>query len=65
MIYWLTQSKKEMSTVELASHFGISQKSAWKFKKKIQLARNEKVSPQSKGWLDVDEFVVGGREKKA
>lgn len=65
MIYWLTQSKKGMSTVELASHFGINQKSAWKFKKKIQLAMSDKVSPQLQGLVEVDEFVVGGKEKKA
>ena len=65
IIYWLTQSKKGMSTVEVSVHFGISQQAAWKFKKKIQLAMNQKESPQLKALVEVDEFVVGGKEKKA
>jgi hypothetical protein len=65
IIYWLTQSKKGMSTIELSVHFGISQQAAWKFKKKIQLAMNEKGSTQLNGLVEVDEFVVGGKEKKA
>ena len=65
IIYWLTQSKKGMSTVEVSAHFGISQQAAWKFKKKIQLAMSQQDSRQLNGLLEVDEFVVGGKEKKA
>lgn len=65
IIYWLTETKKGMSTVEVSAHFGISQQAAWKFKKKIQLAMSQKDSKQLKGLVEVDEFVVGGKEKKA
>jgi hypothetical protein len=65
IIYWLTETKKGMSTVEIAQHFGINQSTAWKFKKKIQLAIKEGNSAPLRGLIEVDEFVVGGKEKKA
>jgi hypothetical protein len=65
IIYWLTETKKGMSTVEIAYHFGINQSTAWKFKKKIQLAISASSSSKMSGLIEVDEFVVGGKEKKA
>ena len=54
-----------MSTVELSHHFGINQSTAWKFKKKIQLAISSGSPSKMTGSVEVDEFVVGGKEKKA
>ena len=65
IIYWLSQSKKGMSSVELSRHFGLEQKTCWRFKRKIQLAMAEKSSVLLSGLVEVDEFVVGGLEKKA
>ena len=65
IIYWLSQSKKGMSSVELSRHFGLEQKTCWRFKRKIQLAMAEKSSALLSGLVEVDEFVVGGLEKKA
>lgn len=65
MIYWITQSKKGMSTTELASHFGVNQTTAWKFKKKIQLAMGQEELPGLIDMVEVDEFVTGGPKKQA
>lgn len=65
IIYWLSQSKKGMSSVELSRHFGLEQKTCWRFKRKIQLAMVEKSSALLTGLVEVDEFVVGGLEKQA
>lgn len=65
IIYWITETKKGMSTNEIANHFGIHQTSAWRFKKKVQLAMAEKTSDKLYGYIEVDEFVVGSKEKKA
>jgi len=65
IIYWLSQTKKGMSSVELSRHFGLEQKTCWRFKRKIQLAMAEKSSALLTGLVEVDEFVVGGLEKKA
>ncbi len=65
MIYWITETKKGMSTKELANHFGVNQTTAWKFKRKIQLAMKQGDVPPLIGNVEVDEFMVGGKEKKA
>ena len=51
--------------MEVSAHFGISQQAAWKFKNKIQTAMSQKDLKQLNGLVEVDEFVVGGKEKKA
>lgn len=65
IIYWLSQSKKGMSSVELSRHFGLEQKTCWRFKRKIQLAMAEKSSSLLSGLVEIDEFSVGGLEKQA
>jgi hypothetical protein len=65
IIYWITQTKKGMSTHEIATHFGIHQTTAWRFKKKVQLAMTQEGADKLSGYIEVDEFVVGGKEKKA
>ena len=65
IIYWLIETKKGMSTVELYHHFGINQSTAWKFKKKIQLATSGGSSSKMTGSIEVAKFVVGGKKKKA
>jgi transposase-like protein len=65
MIYWLTQTKKGMSSTELSRHFGLQQKTCWLFKRKVQIAMEQKGEKKLSGNIEVDEFVIGGLEKKA
>ena len=65
IIYWITETKKGMSTTEIASHFGINQSTAWKFKRKIQLAMKDSEDKMLSGFVEVDEFMFGSKEKKA
>src|SRR5574340_1450011 len=41
MIFKLTAKKKGMSTTELGSEVGVQQKTAWLFKRKVQLAMKQ------------------------
>src|SRR5690606_22564637 len=41
IIYWLSSTTKGMSTHEISRHFGIHQTTAWRFKKKVQLATSD------------------------
>lgn len=61
MLFRITTKKKGMSTVELAGEVGVQQKTAWLFKRKVQLAMRKAAELQ--GNVDVDEFIVGSRQK--
>lgn len=61
MLFRLTTKKKGMSTVELAAEVGVQQKTAWLFKRKVQLAMRQASLLQNN--VDVDEFILGGRQK--
>ncbi len=61
MLFRLTTKKKGMSTVELAGEVGVQQKTAWLFKRKVQLAMSEAAALQNN--VDVDEFILGARNK--
>jgi ISXO2-like transposase domain len=63
MAFRITSKKKGMSTVELAAEVGVQQKTAWLFKRKMQLAMKQSLSTKLEGNVEVDEFTVGGRQK--
>lgn len=62
LLFRITTKKKGMSTVELASEVGVQQKTAWLFKRKVQLAMRE--AAELEGNVDVDEFIVGARQQQ-
>jgi hypothetical protein len=65
MIFRLTAKKKGMSTTELGAEVGVEQKTAWLFKRKIQVAMKQDNNDKLNGNVDVDETVLGfhtGRE---
>jgi hypothetical protein len=65
MIFRLTAKKKGMSTTELGAEVGVQQKTAWLFKRKIQVAMKQDNNDKLSGNVDVDETVLGfhtGRE---
>jgi hypothetical protein len=65
MIFRLTAKKKGMSTTELGAEVGVEQKTAWLFKRKMQVAMKQDNNDKLNGNIDVDETVLGfhtGRE---
>lgn len=64
MIFRLTAKKKGMSTTELGNEVGVQQKTAWLFKRKIQLAMKQDNNDKLKGNVDADETIIGGYTNK-
>lgn len=59
----LSVRKKGMSSCELSRAFGIRQQTAWYFKSKVQQAMKSSEKYPIVGRVEVDEFVVGGKEQ--
>lgn len=64
MVFRLSTKKKGMSTIELGTEVGVQQKTAWLFKRKIQVAMKQDKNDKLNGRVDVDETLVGGHTKK-
>lgn len=61
MIFRLTAKKKGMSTTKLGSEVGVQQKTAWLFKRKVQVAMKQDNNDKLNGNVDVDETILGAR----
>ena len=59
MMFRLTAKKKGMSTTELGAEVGVEQKTAWLFKRKMQIAMRQDNNDKLNGNIDVDETVLG------
>ena len=64
MMFRLTAKKKGMSTTELGSEVGVQQKTAWLFKRKVQVAMKQDNNDKLKGNVDADETIIGGYTNK-
>ncbi len=64
MIFRLTAKKKGMSTTELGTEVGVQQKTAWLFKRKVQLVMKQNKEDKLKGKVDADETLLGGYNEK-
>ncbi len=64
MIFRLTAKKKGMSTTELGNEVGVQQKTAWLFKRKVQLAMKQDKNDKLRGNVNADETLVGGYTNK-
>jgi len=53
-----------MSTTELGSEVGVQQKTAWLFKRKVQVVMKQDNQDKLKGNVDADETIVGGYTNK-
>lgn len=62
MCYQLSVNKKGMSTLELSRQYGLTQKTCWFFKRKVQLAMQSSDLSRLEGVLEIDEFSIGGHE---
>lgn len=63
MLYRLSVKKKGMSSYELSNEFDVSQKTCWNFRKKIQNVMQSSKNHPLTGFVDIDEFMVGGPEE--
>ncbi len=64
MIFRLTAKKKGMSTTELGAEVGVQQKTAWLFKRKVQVVMKQNAKHKLSGKVDADETLLGGYTKK-
>lgn len=60
MTFRIACKKKGMSTVELGAEVGVQQKTAWFFKKKLQIAMQPDSKDVLKKEVEVDETLIGG-----
>lgn len=59
----LSVRKKGLSSCEIGRTYGIQQKTAWYFKRNVQKAMRSSEQYPITGRIEVDEFVVGGKEQ--
>ena len=63
MVFRLTAKKKGMSTTELGAEVGVQQKTAWLFKRKVQVVMKQNDDEKLNGGVDADETLLGGYTK--
>ncbi|HEV2692956.1 MAG TPA: IS1595 family transposase [Verrucomicrobiae bacterium] len=61
-IYLLSTTSKGMSSVQLAKHVGVTQKTAWFMAHRIRAAHHQKTEKLT-GTVEVDETFIGGKAK--
>jgi hypothetical protein len=62
ILYAMSVRKKGISSYEIENEFSISQKTCWAFRNKVQAVMKSSERYPLKGYVDVDEFLVGGPE---
>jgi transposase-like protein len=62
IVYFVSTSKKGISSMELSRKLGLRQKTCWYFKRKVMEAMASSGKKPLAGNVDVDEFFVGGQE---
>ena len=63
IVYYVSTSKKGISSTELSRKLGLRQKTCWKFKGKVMKAMESSGTHKIDGKAEVDETVVGGQEE--
>lgn len=64
MMFRVVSKKKGISTVELGTEVGVQQKTAWFFKRKLQIAMRPGKSEVLKNKVEMDETLIGGYSEK-
>lgn len=60
MMFRIVTKKKGISTVELGTEVGVQQKTAWFFKRKIQISFQQAKSVKLQNKVEMDETLIGG-----
>ena len=63
IIYYVSNSKKGISSTELSRRLGLRQKTCWYFKQKVMSAMKSSGNHPMKNRVEVDETVIGGQEE--
>jgi len=64
IVYYLSSTKKGMSSTELSRKLELRPKTCWLFKRKVMQAMKSSGIHPMVGTVEVDEAVVGGQEEK-
>lgn len=62
IIFEMSCTTKGMSSRQIAKRYGITQKTAWFFMQKVKIAMESSKTQPLSGMVQVDEFVIGGKE---
>ena len=65
IVYYLSTSKKGISSTELSRKLELRQKTCWLFRQKVQKAMRSSKSNPMEGKVDVDESYVGGQDEQS
>lgn len=63
IVYYVSTSKKGISTTELSRKLGLRQKTCWLFKQKVMVGMRSSGNSLMEGNVEVDETVIGGEEE--
>ncbi len=63
IVYYVSTSKKGISSTELSRKLGLRQKTCWLFKQKVMVAMRSSGLHPMQGKVEVDETTVGGQEE--
>lgn len=63
IVYYVSTSRKGISSTELSRKLGLRQKTCWLFKQKVMAAMRSSGQHKITGKAEVDETVVGGQEE--
>jgi hypothetical protein len=63
IIYYISVSKKGISSTELSRLLNLRQMTCWLFKRKVMEATHSKNDDHLNGTIEVDEFIVGGKRE--
>jgi predicted RNA-binding Zn-ribbon protein involved in translation (DUF1610 family)/transposase-like protein len=63
IVYYVSTSKKGISSTELSRKLGLRQKTCWLFKRKVMVAMRSRGTFLLNGKVEVDETVIGGQEE--
>jgi len=62
IIFEMSTTSKGISSIQISKRYGITQKTAWYFMQKVRKSMESTTQFPMEGNVNVDEFVVGGKE---
>lgn len=62
IVFEMSCTTKGLSSTQVAKRYGITQKTSWFFMQKVRLAMESSKQFPMGGTVEVDEFVIGGKE---